>query len=165
MFGDAQSTYGEHDTTPFIAQTVNYVLDWNEFAFYKVMKAPASIVFIHTETCVDLTVGPLNVPTALQKTAKITNFSITSNVVTLNAVNSFSPGDIAAISGLGTGTYLNGQNLTVTSASATQFTVAFTHANVGSTGDSGTATQVQTNLYLKNISRATAATASLGNWY
>lgn len=69
----------------------------------------------------------------------ITAFAITSNVVTFTAGNSFSAGDIVTINGLTTGTYLNGQVLTVLAAglSGTQFEANFTHANVGSTADSG----------------------------
>jgi hypothetical protein len=69
-------------------------------------------------------------------TATITSFSITSNVVTLVGTNNLVQGDTVTVSGLSTGTYLNG-TLTVLAASPTQFTAAFTHANVASTTDSG----------------------------
>jgi hypothetical protein len=72
-------------------------------------------------------------------TAQITSFSITSNVVTFQAANSFTAGTTVQISGLSSGTYLNGQVLTVASTNGTQFTANFTHANVPSTADSGTA--------------------------
>jgi ABC-type iron transport system FetAB permease component len=81
------------------------------------------------------------VTAVFKNSANITSFSITSNVVTFQAVNSFAAGDKVQISGLSIGTYLNGQVLTVLSSglSSTQFKVNFTHANVGSTADSGTA--------------------------
>ena len=62
--------------------------------------------------------------------ATITNVSLTSNVVTITAANSFLVGGKVTLAGLTTSTFLNGQTLTVASASATQFTANFTHANV-----------------------------------
>ena len=78
-------------------------------------------------------------------TAPITSFSITSNVVTFQAQNSFVAGQKLQISGLSTGTYLNGQTLTVlpTGLSSTQFASNFTHPDVSSTADLGTAQSVQ----------------------
>ncbi|HEV2397232.1 MAG TPA: hypothetical protein VGS27_09855 [Candidatus Sulfotelmatobacter sp.] len=77
--------------------------------------------------------------------APITSFSITSNVVTLQAVNNFVPGQQVQISGLTAGTYLNGHLLTVLPAglSGTQFEADFTHADVAPTTDSGTALGLQ----------------------
>lgn len=75
----------------------------------------------------------------------ITSFAITSNVVTFQAANNFFAGQQVQISGLGVGTYLNGQTLTVlsTGLSATQFECNFNYpTNVGSTPDTGTATSV-----------------------
>jgi DNA-binding beta-propeller fold protein YncE len=78
--------------------------------------------------------------------APITSFSITSNVVTFQAANNFIPGEQVQISGLGIGTYLNGQILTVlkTGLSSTQFSANFTHADVLSKTDSGAAIGLQT---------------------
>lgn len=72
--------------------------------------------------------------------ATITSFSITTNVVTVICANNFKTNQTILISGLAVGTYLNGRYLLITAASSTQFTAAFTHANVGATPDSGTAT-------------------------
>ena len=69
----------------------------------------------------------------------ITAFQITSNIVTLTATNTLSAGQPVAVNGLSTGTYLNGLVFTVVTASSSQFTAAFTHADVGLTADSGTA--------------------------
>ena len=69
----------------------------------------------------------------------ITAFQIASNVVTFTAANSLSPGLSVGVNGLSTGTYLNGLTFVVLTASGTQFTAAFSHANVGLTSDSGTA--------------------------
>lgn len=76
--------------------------------------------------------------------ATITSFSITSNVVTFQTTtNNFIAGEQVQISGLSTGTYLNGQTLTVLpTPSGTQFSANFTHADV-STTDSGTAIGLQ----------------------
>ena len=82
--------------------------------------------------------------------APITSFSITSNVVTFQTTtNNFIAGEQVQISGLGIGTYLNGQVLTVvqTGLSNTQFSASsasFTHADVAPTTDAGTAIGLQT---------------------
>ena len=75
------------------------------------------------------------------KVATITGFSITSNVVTFQAANSFYAGEKVQISGLTTGTYLDGATLNVlaTGLSPTQFEGNFTNADVSPTTDSGTA--------------------------
>ena len=72
----------------------------------------------------------------------ITAFSITSNVVTFTCHNSLVAGQTIVPSNLTTGTYLNGQYLEVLSSglSSSQFKANFTHADVGSTSDSGTTT-------------------------
>lgn len=77
--------------------------------------------------------------------SSITGFSITSNVVTIQATNNFVAGEQVQVSGLTTGTYLNGQTLTAlkTGLSGTQFEANFTHADVALTTDSGTALGLQ----------------------
>ncbi|HTS08235.1 MAG TPA: hypothetical protein VMP68_21870 [Candidatus Eisenbacteria bacterium] len=77
--------------------------------------------------------------------APITSFSISSNVVTFQAVNNFVPGEQVQISGLSTGTYLNGRTLTVlpSGLSGTQFAASFTHSDVASTTDAGSALGLQ----------------------
>ena len=74
--------------------------------------------------------------------ATVTAFAISSNVVTVTADNYFVAGEKVVIRGLTTGTYLNGQVLTInpTGLSSTQFQAYFTHANVVSTADIGTVT-------------------------
>jgi len=73
--------------------------------------------------------------------AAITSFSITSNIVTFQATNQFTPGQAVLISDLTTGTYLNGLTLTVlaTGLSGSQFECYFPFANVASTNDLGNA--------------------------
>lgn len=73
--------------------------------------------------------------------ATITAWSITSNVVTFTAANSFTAGEIVTIAGLTTGSFMNNTTFTVsgTGLSGTQFEVSFTHANASAT-ESGTAT-------------------------
>jgi hypothetical protein len=76
-------------------------------------------------------------------TATITSLSITSNVVTFQAINTFTAGSRVAISGLtsAAGTPLNGLTLTVlaTGLSGTQFECNASQPDVGSTTDTGTA--------------------------
>lgn len=71
--------------------------------------------------------------------ATITAFSITGNIVTFTGANNFIPGNVISVSGLQIGTYLNDQSFIVLSSglSPTQFSAAFTHANVASTLDTG----------------------------
>jgi hypothetical protein len=72
-----------------------------------------------------------NAPTATQ-------FSITSNVLTVTTLpNTLTVGMSAFLSGFSVGTYLNNQYVTILTRTATQFTAAFTHANVGTTIDTG----------------------------
>ena len=95
-----------------------------------------------TQLNLDVDTGTVNKSAAIAALGyKITAFSITSNVVTIQALNTLTAGSIVTISGLSVGLYLNGQNLTVlnTDLNSTQFKAAFTHSDVSSTNDSGTA--------------------------
>jgi hypothetical protein len=74
-----------------------------------------------------------------QYTATATSFSITSNVATVIATNTFTVGEQPLLFGFTTATYFNNQVVTIASASGSQFTFSFTHANVTSTSDTGTA--------------------------
>jgi hypothetical protein len=66
--------------------------------------------------------------------ANVTSFSILSNVITVIANNSFSVGDNVLLQiQMPSVDYLTGVYLTVSTASTTQFTAPFTHANVSST--------------------------------
>lgn len=71
--------------------------------------------------------------------ATVTNVAVSGNIGTVTAANNYSPGMLVTFTGVGTATFLNGQQVTLTSATATQFTFAFTHANYGPTADTGTA--------------------------
>jgi hypothetical protein len=74
--------------------------------------------------------------------ATITSVSLTSNVVTVTCSNTLSVGQQITFAGLTTATFLNGQTVTIASASGTQFTANFTHANATSHSDTGTATGI-----------------------
>ena len=69
----------------------------------------------------------------------ITNVAITTNVLTIQCTNTFEPGEIINLTGLTTATFLNNQTVTVSTASGSQFTAAYTHANYSSAADTGTA--------------------------
>jgi len=73
--------------------------------------------------------------------ASITEYLVTSNIVTIIANNNFIAGMSITFSGLAGASFLNGQTLTVltTGLTGSQFQVAFTHANTGG-ADAGTAT-------------------------
>lgn len=75
-----------------------------------------------------------------QQVANITNFALTSNVGTVTANNLFVATQVVVLAGLTTSTFLNGQAVTIASATATSFTFAFTHADVGTGAETGTAT-------------------------
>lgn len=95
--------------------------------------------------------------------APVTSVSITSNVVTITAVNNFTTGQQVNFAGLTGATFLNGVQLTVisTGLSGTQFEANFTHANYGPTGDTGTATDVEWQVMLFNPSTTTWNTSQL----
>lgn len=82
-------------------------------------------------------------PAALycQYTATATTFSITSNVATVVATNSFATGQTPYLSGFSTATYFNGarQTIIATGLSSSQYEFNFIHADVASTSDTGTA--------------------------
>jgi YVTN family beta-propeller protein len=110
-------------------------------------------------TSADAVITDLPAPFAIctqascQSTVSITGFSITSNVITFQAANAFTPGQTVSISGLTTGTYLNGLTLTVlaTGLSSSQFECYFASADVAQTTDSGTAVPLppsQTPIFL-----------------
>lgn len=71
--------------------------------------------------------------------ATITQFSITSDIVTFQGANNFIPGNVFSVAGLQVGTYLNNQSFIIlgTGLSPTQFSAVFNHADVPSTIDSG----------------------------
>ncbi len=97
--------------------------------------------------------GLTDMLTAVNASADITSFAIANNVVTFQATNTFAAGTMVQINGLTTGTYLNGQTLTVLSAglSGMQFEANFNNSDVSSTDDSGTATS-QTAAYTGTFS-------------
>lgn len=75
-------------------------------------------------------------------TAALTSVAVSSNVLTIQAINSFVVGTQVKFSSVATATFLNGSTVTITAATATSFTANFTHANYGPTADSGTATNL-----------------------
>lgn len=72
----------------------------------------------------------------------LTNSALTSNVATLTVANTLVVGQYVTFGGLTNLPFLNGLTLIVASRSATQFTVAFTHANVSSAVETGNAVTV-----------------------
>ena len=82
-----------------------------------------------------------NIFGAARVSQAITSFSISSNVVTINFASTpvFSGSQVVTLYNMVTATYLNGVPLTVASVGASSITANFTHANVGTTSDTGTA--------------------------
>lgn len=88
-----------------------------------------------------------NVSPNTVSSASCTNVQVTSNVVTVAAINSFSAGQTVFLTGFSSATFLNNVTVTViaTGLSGSQFEFNFTHADYDPTGDGGSAT-VQTNV-------------------
>jgi hypothetical protein len=86
--------------------------------------------------------------------AAITAFAVTSDVVTLTADNNFTAGQPVLFSALAVAAFLNGKTLVVLGSglSPTQFEVAFVHADVAPTADTGTATP-ETNYPISSITQ------------
>lgn len=72
--------------------------------------------------------------------ATVTNIAITGNTLTVTCSNHFTSGQVATFTSVGTNTFLNAQQVTILSASGTQFTATFKHADVVSGADTGTVT-------------------------
>lgn len=68
--------------------------------------------------------------------------ALTTNVVTFTAPNTLVANQYVTFNGLTNLPFLNGLTLKVATRSATQFTVAFTHANVASAAEAGNAVLV-----------------------
>ena len=91
--------------------------------------------------------------------ANITNVALTNNNLTIDAANTLAPGDVVAIglsgsegTDLANATFLNGETLTVETATATQFTANFPFPDYPSTPDTGTAVGI--------VSTSTSTTVS-----
>ncbi len=70
----------------------------------------------------------------------VQSVQVAANVLTITADNSFPVGMQVIFQGLGRATFLNGQEVTIASATATQFTASLTDADYGPTAESaGTA--------------------------
>lgn len=80
----------------------------------------------------------VNVPTAT-----ISNVVLANNLATIIANNSFVPGMVVEVANLANATFLNGESLTILTATPTRFTSQFTAPNYG---NSVTATQVSGNV-------------------
>lgn len=84
--------------------------------------------------------------------ATITRITITSNLLVVACNNSFfgGVGLTAKLDGLTTSTFLNGQIVTILTATSTLFTATFVHADVTNHADTGTATQETVSGYYQN---------------
>lgn len=147
LYALTQGARGSAGTVSAIEATDNAIsatLPVGRGPVYGVMTSDTRRAFILNQT--DGTVSVINVQNntldQFPLSFNITGFSIVGNVVTFTAANSLAVGASVTIAGLSTGTYLNGQTLTVlaTGLSSTQFEASFTHGNVGPTSDSGVAT-------------------------
>jgi hypothetical protein len=80
---------------------------------------------------------------SIQPAASVTNTALTSNVATYTAANKFVAGNVVTVTGTtnGGGTFnvTNQPILSSPAPTASQFSVAITHANIASAGDTGLA--------------------------
>lgn len=99
----------------------------------------ASVTFVSTPA-VPLAPAQFEALLVTAAPAPITAWSITNNVATFTAANSFSSGEMVILSGFSTSTFFNGVAVTVLAngLSGTSFEVNFTHSN-GSAAEAGSA--------------------------
>jgi YVTN family beta-propeller protein len=132
---------GQAEAIETAGNTISARLPVGSGPVYGVMTTDNRRAFVLNQT--DGTVSVINAQTNMLDRfgPSITGFSIAGNVVTFTGQNTLTPGTGVTISNLSTGTYLNGQTLTVLAGglSSSQFEAAFTHADVASTVDAGTA--------------------------
>ena len=69
--------------------------------------------------------------------ASITSTQVTGNVLTVTATNTFTAGQQVEFFDMTGAAFLNGQLLTIATATGSQFTANFTHANYGATAETG----------------------------
>ena len=69
---------------------------------------------------------------------KITNVSVSNELVTISAANKFKGGESVKINKITTATFLQGASLTVLDATSKTFTAILTNANYAAASDSGT---------------------------
>lgn len=69
--------------------------------------------------------------------AALTNVEVTGNVLTVLVPNDFTAGKSVSFQNVATATFLNGQTVVLITATPTQITAAFTHADYPSTADTG----------------------------
>jgi hypothetical protein len=84
--------------------------------------------------------------------AAISFIAVASDVLTVTCTNNYSSGDVVTLSGVVNATFLNGQTVTIVTASSSQFTATFSHADYPSTADFG--------LVTKNINAPLVAVSS-----
>lgn len=84
----------------------------------------------------------------------VTSVQIASSTLTIKASNSFPSGMQVTFQNLGQATFLNGQTVTLTSSTSTQFTATFAHADYGPTAETaGTADPL--GVQVKNVTANT----------
>jgi len=102
-----------------------------------------------TKDSIELVRRPVQVPTLTGTPANITAVSVANDIITVTCANSFSIGQVVLIQGTAEGTpanpqatpntvpFLNGAQLTILTANATQFTASFVFGGVSQTGGLG----------------------------
>ena len=83
----------------------------------------------------------------LNYSAPITKVAVSGNMVTLDCISNYFPGNTILISGLAGANFLNNYTLLIQTATPTQITAYWQHADYPSTADSGTATFCGVEIY------------------
>jgi hypothetical protein len=111
-------------------------------------------------------VGPGTSPSVEAYSAvsvNITATSVTANTLTVTCNNSFLVGETVTLNGTAEG-FLNGQVVTIATATSTSFTAAFTHGNYSNPADSGTASFNQFILIFDFLSRLIVRVLDINVW-
>ena len=128
--------------SPYLCQPEDIFWIANSAGAISAYLIPAQMFTGQTVTVRNVGAGTLTL-NPKSTTATITNFAITGgNLVTVTAANNFTAGDVVVLSGLTTNPTLNGLSgiINATNLSASSFQFAFTHANITSGAETGSAT-------------------------
>lgn len=88
-----------------------------------------NVQFVRTSNVESLNTGKILLGTIVPITADIQSIGILNNVVTVEAENTFTAGQVVTFQNLTYATFLNGIKATVVSATSTQFVVSYTYGN------------------------------------
>jgi hypothetical protein len=141
MYGNTHAGgFNVATSSPYLVQPEDIFFEANDSSAISAYLIPAQMFTGQTVTVANVGTGTLTLyPKPI--TATITNFALTSNVATVTAANNYTAGDVVVFAGLTTNPTLNGASCIVLSASlsSSSFGCNYTHANITSATETGTA--------------------------